>query len=138
MDNEKQKALDTAIGAKIVSDGHYIKKSDTNSITANLSALDYALYNYYYTFRDDKTVEVIEFAKELKKTFPVILRSAEHDVRISAQSAARIDTGLKSGDRHVASLLTMTNQGVNVSEAPLTFSAKTRDDSLGLMEVRHA
>ena len=41
--------LDRAIGAKIASDGHYIKKSDTNSITANLSALDYALYNYYYT-----------------------------------------------------------------------------------------
>ena len=58
------KALDTAIGAKIASDGHYIKKSDTNSITANLSALDYALYNYYYTFRDDKTSEVIEFAEE--------------------------------------------------------------------------
>ena len=56
------KALDTAIGAKIASDGHYIKKSDTNSITANLSALDYALYNYYYTFRNDKTVESAEFA----------------------------------------------------------------------------
>ena len=46
---ENLKALDTAIGAKIASNGHYIKKSDTNSITANLSALDYALYNYYYT-----------------------------------------------------------------------------------------
>ena len=58
------RVLDTAIGAKIASDGHYIKKSDTNSITANLFALDEQLYNYYYTFRDDKTSEVIEFAEE--------------------------------------------------------------------------
>ena len=99
-----------------------------------------ALLNYYYTFRVDEIVELIDFTKELKETFPVILRSAEHDVRISAQSAAKIDTGLKSGDRHVASLLTMTNHGVNVAEDSLTRlpNGKARDDSLGLMEVCHA
>ena len=83
----------------------------------------------------DKSAEAIEFAKELKTSFSVILRSAEHDVRISAQSAARIDTGLKSGDRHVASLLTMTNQGVNAVEV-IEFAEE--NDSLSLTEVCHA
>lgn len=35
--------LDTAIGAKIAADGNVIKKSDTNSVNANISALDTAI-----------------------------------------------------------------------------------------------
>jgi len=66
------KALDTAIGAKIASDGHYIKKSNTNSITANLSALDYALYNYYYTFRVDESKEVTDSASFFQKDFSTL------------------------------------------------------------------
>ena len=53
--------LDSAIGSKIANDGKYIKASNTNSVTANLSALDDA-FNYYYTFRDDKISEATEFA----------------------------------------------------------------------------
>ena len=110
------KALDTAIGAKIASDGHYIKKSDTNSITANLSALDYALYNYYYTFRVDERDEVIEFAKELRSNKKEM--SSLDFMPIKSSSDFRIN--------------------LIKAEAPLTFSAKTRDDSLVLMEVCHA
>ena len=41
-------SLDSAIGSKIANDGKYIKASNTNSVTANLRALDDA-FNYYYT-----------------------------------------------------------------------------------------
>ena len=117
------KALDTAIGSW--SGGHYIKNSvsssnpaDTTHLTVGqaLSALDDALYNYYYTFRVDERVEVIEFAKELRSNKKEM--SSLDFMPIKSSSDLRINL-IKAED-------------------PLTFSAKTRDDSLVLMEVRHA
>ena len=63
--------LDSAIGAKIANDGKYIKASNTNSVTANLSALDDA-FNYYYTFRVDESNEVTDSASFFQKDFSTL------------------------------------------------------------------
>ena len=92
---------------------NYYTKSETYSRNeiANLDSL-----NYYYTFRMDERVEVIEFAKELRSnkkemsSLDFMLIKSSSDLQINLIKA----------------------------EDPLTFSAKTRDDSLGLMEVCHA
>ena len=117
------KALDTAIGSW--NGGHYIKNSvssstpaDTTHLTVGqaLSALDEQLYNYYYTFRVDERVEAIEFAKELRSNKKEM--SSLDFMPIKSSSDLRINL-IKAED-------------------PLTFSAKTRDDSLDLREVCHA
>ena len=99
--------------AKVGQNGKYIKK--TYSVAENLQALDDSL-NYYYTFRVDEMVEVIEFAKELRSNKKEM--SSLDFMPIKSSSDLRINL-IKAED-------------------PLTFSAKTRDDSLVLMEVYHA
>ena len=74
------------------------------------------LLNYYYTFRVDERVEAIEFAKELRSNKKEM--SSLDFMPIKSSSDLRINL-IKAED-------------------PLTFSAKTRDDSLVLMEVCHA
>jgi len=75
-----------------------------------------ALLNYYYTFRVDKRDEVIEFTKELKGNEKEM--SSLDFMPIKSSSDLQINL-IKAED-------------------PLTFSTKTRDDSLVLMEVCHA
>ena len=72
--------------------------------------------NYYYTFRVDERVEVIDSAKELRSNKKEM--SSLDFMPIKSSSDLRINL-IKAED-------------------PLTFSAKTRDDSLVLMEVCHA
>jgi hypothetical protein len=104
--------------------------STTTSVGKNLEALDFAVikaqadvdyindvtFNYYYTFRVDERDEVIEFAKELRSNKKEM--SSLDFMPIKSSSDLRINL-IKAED-------------------PLTFSTKTRDDSLDLREVCHA
>ena len=72
--------------------------------------------NYYYTFRVDERIETIEFTKELRNNKKEM--SSLDFMPIKSSSDLRINL-IKAED-------------------PLTFSTKTRDDSLVLMEVCHA
>ena len=76
----------------------------------------YDALNYYYTFRENERYEAIEFAKELRSNKKEM--SSLDFMPIKSSSDLRINL-IKAED-------------------PLTFSAKTRDDSLVLMEVCHA
>ena len=86
---------------------NYYTKQEVNNIQS---------LNYYYTFRVDERVEVIEFEEELRSnkkemsSLDFMLIKSSSDLRINLIKA----------------------------EDPLTFSTKTRDDSLVLMEVCHA
>ena len=80
------------------------------------SALSNSLYNYYYTFRVDEISEHTEFTEELISNKKEM--SSLDFMPIKSSSDLRINL-IKAED-------------------PLTFSTKTRDDSLDLMEVCHA
>ena len=83
------------------------------ALDSKLYSVENQLYNYYYTFRVDERVEAIEFAEELRSDKKEM--SSLDFMPIKSSSDLRINL-IKAED-------------------PLTFSAKTRDDSLVLMEV---
>ena len=91
-------------------------ESGQTTVGIAISTLANQLYNYYYTFRVDERTEVIEFANDLRSNKKEM--SSLDFMPIKSSSDLRINL-IKAED-------------------PLTFSAKTRDDSLGLMEVCHA
>ena len=91
-------------------------ESGQTTVGTAISNVANQLYNYYYTFRVDERVEAIEFAEELRSNKKEM--SSLDFMPIKSSSDLRINL-IKAED-------------------PLTFSAKTRDDSLVLMEVCHA
>ena len=101
------KALDDAIGEKITEDGNFIKKSDTNSVNANIKALDEQIKTNAEDIADNKQAiadnkaAIDQNTSDIAANTKAIGKNADEISAIKAQDGQVVPEGKTKADEFV-------------------------------------